>query len=720
MAGRQFEQALQHHQAGRLAEAEPLYKQALNLNPEHPDALHLLGVLCSQSGRHEEAIELIGQALAVKDSAIFHNNLGMAYKNTGRFAEAEASFRRALALKADDPSAHFNLGCVLGDTERLEDAVIEFKRAIELAPGYAEACHNLGNVLRDMKRLDESAEAYRQAIAINPDYAETCNNLAVVLKEQGKLDEAVGFYERAVKINPDFMAAWNNLAHALFKQRKFKEATAAYQRVIALSPHNADAYNDLGVTLKERGFLDEAIICYDKAIVIEPKHSSAYTNLANAFREQGRIADAIDCYRRAVREAPLPAYYSNLLLSMVYDAAVSPEEIADTAREFGERLCDPLPCRQSHTNTRDPERKLRIGYVSPDFCYHAVNYFFEPLLRAHDRERFELFAYSQTRKIDFVTDRLKPRFDHWREIWDMPDAALADLIEADGIDILVDLTGHTAYNRLLVFARKPAPIQVTWLGFPATTGVKAIDYRITDHYAEPEGMTEHLNAEKLWRLPTIFACFGSYDKNPAVIDHAPFEDNGYITFGCFNYFAKVTDPVLQTWGRIMAQVPDSRLLLEINGITSPVFRPQVEKRLHNAGIPLDRVIFEPRKAANQYVLYNRLDIALDPFPCAGGTTSFDTMWMGVPLVTLAGKHFVSRMGVTINTNVGMPELVAQNTDEYVRIASELALDRTRLKTLRHNMRDRVQKSPLMDNAAFARNMEAAYREMWREWCHANN
>jgi protein O-GlcNAc transferase len=716
MAGRQFEQALQHHQAGRLAEAEPLYKQALNLNPEHPDALHLLGVLYSQSGRHDEAIDLIGQAIAVKDSPIFHNNLGMAYKNTGRFAEAEASFRRALALKADDPGAHFNLGCVLGDTDRREEAVAEFKRAVELAPGYAEALHNLGSVLQELKKPEEAEDAYRRALAVNPDYAEACNNLAVVLKEQGNLEEAVSFYEHAVRINPDFMAAWNNLAHALKRQGKLKEATAAYQRTIALDPKNADTYNDLGVAWKERGFLDEAILCYEKAIELDPKHSSAYTNLANAFREQGRMADAIECYRRAIKETPSASYYSNLLLSMVYASFISPEDIADTAREFGERLCDPVQRRQSHANTREPERKLRIGYISADFCYHAVNYFFEPLLRAHDRQNFEIFGYSQTRKHDFVTERLKQRFDHWREIWGVEDEDVADMIEADKIDILVDITGHTGYNRLLVFAHKPAPVQVTWLGFPATTGVKAIDYRITDNYAEPAGMTEHLNVEKLWHLPTVFACYGSYDKNPEVIDHPPFEDNGYITFGCFNFFAKVTDEVLQTWSRIMAQVPDSRLLLEINGITSPVFRPQVEARLKAAGIPLERVILEPRKAANQYVLYNRLDIALDPFPCAGGTTSFDTMWMGVPLVTLAGKHFVSRMGVTINTNAGMPELVAQNTDEYVRIASELALDRARLKALRHNLRSRVEKSPLMDNAAFARNMEAAYREMWRTWC----
>jgi predicted O-linked N-acetylglucosamine transferase (SPINDLY family) len=278
------------------------------------------------------------------------------------------------------------------------------------------------------------------------------------------------------------------------------------------------------------------------------------------------------------------------------------------------------------------------------------------------------------------------------------------------------MAGHTGYNRLLVFARKPAPIQVTWLGFPATTGMKAMDYRITDAYAEPPGMTENLNVETLWRLPEIFCCYGAHESNPAVIDHPPFEDNGYITFGCFNNFAKVTDPVLETWAKIMSSVPESRLLLEITGLDGPKFRAEVEERLQRQGLPLNRVILEPRKRSNQFVLYNKIDIALDPFPCVGGTTSMDTLWMGVPLVTLAGKHFVSRMGVSILTNAGLPELIAQNTDEYVKLATGLANDRQRLKSLRHNLRDHVVASPLMNQESFARNMETAYREMWRKWC----
>ena len=337
-------------------------------------------------------------------------------------------------------------------------------------------------------------------------------------------------------------------------------------------------------------------------------------------------------------------------------------------------------------------------------------------LRRHDRRQFEVFAYSNNVRDDAVTARLRPQFDHWVDIRSLSDDVAADRIEGDGIDILVDLSGHTAGNRLLVFARKPAPVQVAWLGFPASTGMAAMDYRITDGYAEPPGLTETLNTETLWRLPDIFCCYQGHDSNPAVIDHPPCDDNGWVTFGGFNNFAKVTDPVLSAWGQILHRVPGSRLLLEIHGIAGPSFRAETMARLERLGLPLDRVILEPRAKANQFVLYNRIDIALDTFPYSGGTTSLDSLWMGVPVVTLAGAHFASRLGVTILTNAGLPELIADSWEGYIDVASRLALDRGWLETVRRDLRSRVVAGPLMDQDRFARNMEAAYREMWQRWC----
>ena len=286
----------------------------------------------------------------------------------------------------------------------------------------------------------------------------------------------------------------------------------------------------------------------------------------------------------------------------------------------------------------DPDRRLRIGYVSGDFRAHAVNYFFEPLLRHHQKSGFEFFAYANMHSEDAVTARLKQSFDHWRNIVAMRDDAVADLIEADGIDILIDLYGHMAANRLLVFARKPAPVQATWLGFTTTTGVGAIDYRISDPYADPPGMTEHFNTETLWRLPSTFCCYEPRADIADPIDHPPRDDNGFVTFGCFNNFTKVTDRALKCWAEILRRIPDARLLLEIVGIDGAEFRRETEARLDGLGLPLDRIIFQPRKSSNQYVLYNKIDIALDPIPFNGGATTLDALWITVPVVTLAGEN----------------------------------------------------------------------------------
>lgn len=390
-----FNDALQHHQAGRLAEAEQLYRQALALDRRHADSLHSLGLLARQVGRHDVAAELIGQAIAVRgDDPFFHYNLGNAFKDQGKLDEAARCYERALALKPDFAKAHNNLGEILGSQGKLEGAATHLARALAIRPDYAEAHYNLGNVLRDQGRLDDALASFQRAAALRPD-ADVHNNLGSALLAQGKPDDAIAYFRRSLALKPD----------------------------------------------------SEGI-------------------------------------------------YSNLLFAMVHAAPVSPRELAIATREFGERLADPLRRQRPLVRDADPERKLRIGYVSPDFRSHSVNFFFEPLLKLHDRQQFEIFAYHNFLREDAVTTRLKQKFDHWRDIHALSDDAAADLIEADQIDVLVDIAGHTAYNRLLVFARKPAPVQATWLGYPATTGMAAMDYRITDSYAEPPGMTEHLNTEK--------------------------------------------------------------------------------------------------------------------------------------------------------------------------------------------------------------------------------
>jgi protein O-GlcNAc transferase len=749
-----LDEALQHHQAGRLAEAEQLYKKILAVDPQHADTLHLLGILAHDVGRHDVAVELIRQAIAVRrDVAFYHNslanvlkdhgklseaaeaykhalmlspgyadalnNLGVTLKLQGKLDEAATCYRRAIALKPDMAEVHNNLGNILKEQGKFEDSIACFEQALALKPDYAEAHYNLGNAFKSQDRLDDAVACFERAIAKNPNHVMAYFNLGNTLADKEKPDEARASFAHAIALKPDYVEAYVNMGNVLRSQYKLFEANACYQQAISLNPGFVEAYINLGKSLHSLDQFDDAIRCYERALALRPDSTDTLNDLGRICAAQGKTGEAIAFYRRALALKPEMSYvHANILLTMVYMASVSPLELAATAREFGQRFADPLLRPRPFVRNTDPERKLRIGYVSYDFHEHPVSYFVEPLFRLHDRSRFELFAYTCSTPAydDRVTARLRQNVEHWRNIFALSDDETADMIKADAIDILVDLAGHTAGNRLLAFARKPAPVQVTWLGYPATTGMAAMDYRITDSYAEPPGMTEHLNTETLWRLPEIFCCYQTHENSPVVIDHPPFEDNGYITFGCFNNFSKVTDPVLAAWEQIMAQVPESRLLIEILGIDNPQFRASVEARLQRLGLALDRVILEPRKRANQFVLYNKIDIALDPFPCNGGTTSFDTMWMGVPFITLAGKHFVSRMGVTILTNAGLPELIARNIDEYIGLATGLALDKDRLRRLRHNLRDRIAKSPLMDQTAFARNMEAAYREMWRKWC----
>lgn len=523
--------------------------------------------------------------------------------------------------------------------------------------------------------------------------------MAKELREKGLFQEALNQYQEAVKLKPDSYDALIGMGQILDMAKQQEAALTVYKRAFSVNPDSTEARESV-----------EAIT----SKLIEKYHARGMT-----FKDIARMDEAVVSLKRVLELAPDKIEsYQNLLLMMVA-SSVSPEEQADAAKQFGERFANSLQRTKAFLNSRDADRKLRIGYISPNFCHHPVNYFFGHLLELHNRDDFEVFLYSNTPKEDEITEKIKQQTDHWRDIRGIDDNEAANLIEKDNIDILIDLAGHTPQNRLMIFARKPAPIQITWLGYPATTGLNAMDYRITDIYSEPEGKTENLSIEILWRLPEIFCCYKARDNSPDVINQPPFEKNNYITFGCFNNFAKVNENVLRTWAKIMERVPDAHLLLEVQNISHPDFQADVKNKLLRSGLPPGRVLIEETNHANQYKLYNRIDIALDPYPCNGGTTSMDTMWMGVPFVALAGRHFVSRMGVTILTNAGLPELIANNEDEYIKIAVDLANDRDRLKKMRNGLRDRVKASPLMDQERFALNMEAAYREMWRKWCASN-
>jgi predicted O-linked N-acetylglucosamine transferase (SPINDLY family) len=421
-------------------------------------------------------------------------------------------------------------------------------------------------------------------------------------------------------------------------------------------------------------------------------------------------------FRRAIAlNAHHPDAHGNLLVTLNYDPASTVESLSQEARRWAERYAQPLRrFIPTHANNRDPGRRLRIGYLSADFWEHASAFFLMPLLTGHDHQNFEIFCYAHVTQPDYLTRRMQALADHWRNIAGLDDEAVAAMIHVDEIDILVDLKLHTANNRLLIFARKPAPVQATWLGYPGSTGLSTIDYRLSDSYLDPPGMDESVYTEKTVRLPDSFWCYDPLFACDIPCNAPPALVNGYVTFGCMNNFCKVNDVVLRLWAKVLHTVPASRLLMLAPVVAA---RPQVLKVLEQEGIAPQRVEFAPHQHRRLYLqTYQRIDLGLDTFPYNGHTTTQDSFWMGVPMVTLVGQTAVGRAGLSLLSNIGLPELAAHSEGEYVRIASELAGDLPRLSHLRATLRQRMQQSPLMDGGRFARNMEAAYRQMWRQWC----
>jgi predicted O-linked N-acetylglucosamine transferase (SPINDLY family) len=461
--------------------------------------------------------------------------------------------------------------------------------------------------------------------------------------------------------------------------------------------------------------LDEAAACYQMAIALKPDFAEAYNNLGKVHEDRGQLEQAIACYRRAVALKPASArIHSNLVYALHFDPASSPESIYVEHRQWNEVHAKQFAAmRQAHSNDPSPDRPLRVGYVSADFYQHSVGRFLLPLLGAHDREQFKTFCYASQLQDDAYTERLRRHAVVWRNVFGLDDQQLADLIRSDRIDILVDLSMHMAGNRLLVFARKPAPVQVTYLAYCSTTGLDMIDYRLTARDLDPPGLNDRYYSEQSVRLPETYWCYDPGIVTPAV-NALPAISRGKITFGSLNSFCKVTPATLDLWSRLLIATAGSRLLLHCHPGSH---RTWVREFLHERGIVPDRVTFADFVPLTQYFeQYGDIDIALDPFPYCGGTTTCDALWMGVPVISLVGHAAVSRSGLALLSSVGLAELAAKTPEEYLRTAAQLAADVSRLKELRESLRQRMRNSPLMDAPRFARHVEAAYRMMWRRWC----
>jgi len=712
--------AASHCDAGRVTEAEAIYRGLLIKQPDDPRALHLLGLLLGQRGDWAEAVELLSRAATVApDVAEHHSVLGEMCRRMGSLDQAVASFARAVELSPGHAETHNNLGNALRQLGRVDQSVAAYRKAVELRPEYADAYSNLGNALRATGQLDAALAAHREAVRLGPASATLHSNLGIALTEAGRADEAIEALSQAIRLRTGYAEAHNNLGNAFRSKGRNREAIAAYRRALQLMPDSAEAYCNMGGVLRAEGRVDEAFACQVKAIELMPDCAEAYGGLGGVLADQGRLDPAIKAFRTAIRLDPnAPSRYSPLLYTLHFHEGYDTRQIQAEHLQWSQRFADPLSAGAApHDNDRLPGRRLRLGYVSPDFRRHPVGRFVVPLLEHHDHAQFEVFCYSGVRRPDDLTERLRRSADHWCEAIGSSDDAFAERIRQDRIDVLVDLTMHMTDSRLLAFARRPAPVQVTWLAYVGTTGLKAIDYRLSDPYLDPVGPAPAGDeyAEETYRLLRCYWCYEPTDPTPDV-GPLPALAAGHVTFGCFNNFCKVTTPTLQLWATLLQSVPRSRLLLHGNPGT---YQQDVRRMFAQAGITADRLEFVGFQPVTEYLRqYHRVDIALDPFPYGGGTTTCDSLWMGVPVVTLAGRTAVGRSGVSLLSNLGLPELIAATPEQYVSIAAALAGDLSSLARLRATLRPRMQASVLMDGAGFAADMEAALRDMWGRWCAA--
>ncbi len=700
---------------GRLDEAMASYRQAIALRSDFADAHCNLGIVLKERGELNEAIASYRRALAIRpDYVEAHNNLGNALRDAGKLDEAIQYYRRAIAIRADFADAHSNLGNALADCNELDSALESYHRALALNPGFVDAHRNLGDTLRKLGRLDEATASYARALTLNPNFAEAHNNLGVTLKDRGKFPEAIASLRQALAIKPNYLEAHNNLGNVFRDEAALDEALASYRRALAIEPDYVEALNNLATTLGDQARFDEAIESFARVLALKPDFAEAHNNLANVLKHQGRLEEALESYERVVALRPdFAGAHSNLLLTQHYSDRLSSAELFAAARGFGDKFA----CRAagaSFSNECSSGRRLRIGYVSGDFQQHPVGFLLARVLEAHDHAGFEIFCYANSANVDIVTDRLKAAADHWRSIVGVSDADSAAIIERDRIDILVDLSGHSAKNRLLMFALRAAPVQVSWLGYFGTTGLPAMDYCLMDNAAAPPG-DERWFTEAVVRLPYGRFCYAPPAYAPDPVDPPSFR-RGYVTFGSFNNIAKIGAGVVKLWAEVLRATPGSRLLLKWKSFDDGKVRRGFVDAFRAAGVAQERLElrgFSPHR--EMLAQYGDIDVALDPFPFGGGLTSCEALWMGVPVTTMPGDRPASRQSVGFLDLLGLGECAARSPEEYVRCARELAADPDRLTTLRHSLRSRMTHSPLCDGALFTPTLEAAFKALWDRW-----
>ncbi|MBF0382580.1 MAG: tetratricopeptide repeat protein [Magnetococcales bacterium] len=701
---------------GNHALAVDSFRRAISLNPSLIDVYNNLGLALIEQGKYDEALENLENALKLNPNyGKTHSNLALVYKAQGRNDKALDSLFNVISINPDDFETYYNLGVIQKEQGLVAEATASYKKAINIKPDFSLAHLNLGNILFEAKKYEDAVESYQKAITFNKGDVEAYSNLGATLKELGKLDEAVVICQKAIMLDPNFTNAHNNLGTILQKQGKIDESIISYQKAIAIKPEDAKYYSNLGAAYNENKRYDKAILNLQKSISIDPDYGFAHSALGNVYNNLGRYDEAIVCFRKALSISPdLIEAHNSLVFSLDLVSGVGTDVCIKERKNWAKIHAEPL---QDHwlycNNSPDPERTLRIGYVGADFRRHSAAFIFSPMIFKFDKVNFEVFCYIGNSKQDDYTEKFKEKSTGWLEIPYMDDESLATAINKDGIDILVDLAGHTCGNRLLTFARKPAPIQITAWGYPKGTSMNAIDYIFADPIFIP--FSDRCNyKEKIVDLPCMVHL------NPPIeypdVNELPAIRNGYITFGAFNRIEKNNLSLYSLWAEILKRTPNAKLLIKSGGLDSTLRVQELQVLFEKMGVSENRLILMGKSNhLVQLETHNYIDIMLDTFPHNGGITTLESLRMGIPVLTCETSS-VNSVSASILHLLGLEEWRAKSEEDFVCRAVQFAKEFDKLKTLREQLRNRFDSSFVGDSQLFVDHIELVYRKIWRNWC----
>ncbi|MBI1338016.1 MAG: tetratricopeptide repeat protein [Phycisphaera sp.] len=749
-----LEQALEAYSAHRLDTARERCQKFLKDQPRHAQAWHLLAVIELAHGDPDAALRAANKAagLGPRHAEFFHT-LGLVHKALGQSDAAIGAYRKAIELNPELAPSLNNLGNLLRESGGHGEAVVLLRRAVALCPSLTEAHNNLASSLRQLGQHEQALHHYREALRADPDNPVARENLAGAFAELaqrhldrgaaakaleaaaealrvapdhvpaliavgnalvrvGRPTEAVRVFERGIELDARHAGVHVGMGNALHALGRIEEAAQSVTRALEIDPTLTIAHNNLGNLHAARGDMSQAEACYRRALELDSHFCDALNNLAGVLVELDRRSDAIGVYRRLLELNPhQPDAHSNLIFNLDLDPDTTADQQLREKLRWDEVHAQPLSrLHKPFDNNRNPDRPLRVGYVSADFRKHSAAAAFGPVVLNHNRENIQTFLYSNAATRDRMTERFESA-GVFRKIVGHDDARVSELIRGDGIDILVDLSGHSAFNRLTLFALKPAPVQVTAWGLAVGTGLSAMDYLFTDASMVPEG-EEHLVRETPWRLPCVLA----FEPPCDAPEPRAKPDGDAVVFGCMNRFSKVTTPMLRLWASLLRRVPKSRLLLKAVSLNDEVSRRRVTGVMREEGVDPARIeLLGGTTHVEHLATFNRIDVLLDPFPQTGGVSLLEGLWMGTPSVTLRGGTLPSRAGSALLAQAGLPHCVAHNTDGYVQIAATLANDRHTLANLKTQLRDRLLNAPVCDRVGYVNAVESAYRQMWRKW-----